>query len=77
MKGVKLFREGKTWYDINSIYEELGGKRDKQTIRYWLFNNKVPSIKIDGKRFVEERYVKFLKEQVEEREKVQFKKRGG
>jgi hypothetical protein len=76
MKGTKLFREGKMWYDVNAIYEILEKKRDKQTIRYWLFNEKVPSIKINGKRFVEERYVWELKKQVEEKEKVSFK-RGG
>lgn len=76
MKGTKLFREGKMWYDVNAIYEILEKKRDKQTIRYWLFNKKVPSIKINGKRFVEERYVWELKKQVEEKEKVSFK-RGG
>lgn len=72
MKGEILQFKGKTWYDVNAVYEAIARKRDKQTIRYWIRNNKVPSIKIGGKRFIEEDIVKQINEQLEKFNQISF-----
>ncbi|OOC42174.1 hypothetical protein [Thermosipho sp. 1074] len=60
-----VYMNGEPYYSIRFINKYLNHKRTIRAIRNWIYKYNVPSIKVDGIRYISGEWVDFIKDEIE------------